>query len=89
MFNTMLFQNYLDSVENIHLVNISKIVDCAEPYPVLNNGIISDRTFGPISATYSCSPGFTGVGQGNRITCRPGGQWSPLSYSCEPPGKTV
>ncbi|XP_078329274.1 uncharacterized protein LOC144624019 [Crassostrea virginica] len=63
--------------------------DCAEPYPVLNNGIISNRTFGPISATYSCSPGFTGVGQGNRITCRPGGQWSPLSYSCEPPGTSI
>ncbi|XP_078329393.1 thrombospondin-2-like [Crassostrea virginica] len=59
--------------------------ECAEPYPLLNNGIILERTYSPISATYGCSPGFTSVGSGNRITCRPGGKWSALSYRCEPP----
>ncbi|XP_078329359.1 thrombospondin-2-like isoform X3 [Crassostrea virginica] len=59
--------------------------DCAEHYPVLKNGVVLERTFSPISATYGCSPGFTSVGSGNRITCRPGGKWSALSYRCEPP----
>ncbi|XP_078329267.1 fibrinogen-like protein A isoform X1 [Crassostrea virginica] len=59
--------------------------DCAEPYPLLDNGGITERTFSPISATYGCNPGLTGVGSGKRITCRPGGKWSALSYRCETP----
>ncbi|XP_078329258.1 fibrinogen-like protein A isoform X3 [Crassostrea virginica] len=58
---------------------------CADPYPLLNNGMVIERTYDPITATYGCSPGFTSVGTGNKITCRPGGKWSALSYRCEPP----
>ena len=29
------------------LIEIGKISDCAEPYPVLNNGVISKRTYSP------------------------------------------
>nr|XP_022294245.1 scavenger receptor cysteine-rich type 1 protein M130-like isoform X1 [Crassostrea virginica]XP_022294246.1 scavenger receptor cysteine-rich type 1 protein M130-like isoform X2 [Crassostrea virginica] len=57
--------------------------DCAEPYPLLDNGFISERTYDPISATYSCNSGFTSIGSGNTITCRPGGKWSTLSYVCK------
>nr|XP_022294247.1 complement factor I-like [Crassostrea virginica] len=57
--------------------------DCADPYPLLDNGFISERTYDPISATYGCNSGFIGVGSGNTITCRPGGKWSTLSYVCK------
>ena len=63
------------------------IADCAESYPLLDNGFISERTYDPISATYSCNSGFTSIGSGNTITCRPGGKWSTLSYVCRDHGK--
>lgn len=69
----------------MYTVNIH--VDCSEVYPDLEDGAIADRTFTPISATYGCNVGFTGVGSVNRVTCIPGGKWSSLSYRCEPPGK--
>nr|XP_034334344.1 thrombospondin-2 [Crassostrea gigas] len=59
--------------------------DCSEVYPDLDDGAIADRTFTPISATYGCNVGFTGVGSVKRVTCIPGGKWSSLSYRCEPP----
>ncbi|XP_062609284.1 hemicentin-1-like [Saccostrea cucullata] len=59
--------------------------DCAEPMPTLTNGKAIIRTNNPISATFGCNIGFTGVGSKNTIHCSPGGRWTLLSYRCEPP----
>nr|XP_011425021.2 coadhesin [Crassostrea gigas] len=59
--------------------------ECSEPYPSLTNGHLSVRTFSPITATYVCNSGYTGVGPVNKITCPPGGTWSAMSYTCYPP----
>ncbi|XP_061195958.1 thrombospondin-2-like [Saccostrea echinata] len=59
--------------------------DCAESLPNLTNGKAIIRTNNPISATFGCNTGFTGVGSTNTINCAPGGRWTLLSYRCEPP----
>ncbi|XP_061195956.1 thrombospondin-2-like [Saccostrea echinata] len=59
--------------------------DCAEPLPNLVNGEVITQTNNPISATFGCNTGFTGVGSKNTIHCSPGGRWTLLSYRCEPP----
>ncbi|XP_078329289.1 uncharacterized protein LOC144624024 isoform X2 [Crassostrea virginica] len=58
--------------------------ECSENCPALHNGYVSGRTFSPITASYACNSGYTGVGH-NQITCNPGGKWSSLGYRCEPP----
>ncbi|XP_062614797.1 uncharacterized protein LOC134276571 [Saccostrea cucullata] len=60
--------------------------DCSEPLLTLKNGIVTSRTNSPISASYGCIPGYTGVGSKNTIFCPPGGKWTPLYYRCERPG---
>lgn len=65
--------------------SICIVTECFAPYPALHNGHLSVRTFSPITATYACNSGYTGVGPVNKITCPPGGTWSAMSYTCFPP----
>uniref|UniRef100_K1Q8R5 Uncharacterized protein n=1 Tax=Magallana gigas TaxID=29159 RepID=K1Q8R5_MAGGI len=66
---------------------VANAEECFAPYPALHNGHLSVRTFSPITATYACNSGYTGVGPVNKITCPPGGTWSAMSYTCYPPGR--
>ncbi|XP_061195876.1 hemicentin-1-like [Saccostrea echinata] len=77
--------NYSSCLRTSSGKDVCIATDCSEPLPTLRNGVVSSRTDSPISATYGCILGYTGVGSKNTIYCPPGGKWTSLSYRCEYP----
>ncbi|XP_055511020.1 C4b-binding protein-like [Leucoraja erinacea] len=66
-----------------------EVVKCSDA-PAISNGSVSGRGDSEfwehgMTATYSCKPGYTLIGQAE-VTCKADGQWSSSPPSCRAPG---